>query len=73
MREMKNGACLELYMGELVDFNGNEKEEYQYGELRTDRYNPYTCMHYINDPIYCAHEKAYECEEVRQCNVKKKR
>ena len=69
MREIKNGACLGLYMGELVDSNGNEKEEYQCG---VERFNPYMGIHYINDPIHHAYWKGYECDKVRHCNVENK-
>ena len=46
MREIENDICLELYMGDLVDFDENEKEEYQCGKLRVERCNPYLSMHY---------------------------
>ena len=71
MREIKNGACLGLYMGELVDSDGNEKEEYQYGKLRAERCNPYMGMHPINNPIYHAYGKAYACDKEKHCNVEK--
>ena len=62
MRKIKNIACLGFYMGELADSNGNEKDEYQCGKLRVEICNPYMGMHYINDPIYHAYGKVYECD-----------
>ena len=58
IREIENGAYLGLYMGELFDFDRNEKEEHQCGKLRVERYNPYISMHYIDNPMYHVYEKA---------------
>ena len=66
-------ACLGLYMGKLVDSNRNEEEEYWCGELMAERCNQYMDMHYINNTIYHAYWKSYECDEERHCNAEKEK
>ena len=55
MRDFREDDCLGLYIGELMDYNANVKEEYFCNILKADRYTACMGMHYINDPMFHAY------------------
>ena len=65
MREFREDDYLGLYMGELVDYDANAKEEYLCNRLKADRYKAYIGMHYINDLMCHAYAIEYNDNETR--------
>ena len=51
-REFTKDEILGCYMGKYVKQKENVKEEYQCGNIKPDRDEPYMCMHMINDSLY---------------------
>ena len=50
--EFQKEEVLGVYMGKYVKQKTDVKEEYQCGNIKPDRDEPYMCMHMINDPLY---------------------
>ena len=76
MREFREDDYLGLYMGELVDYGTNVKEEYLRNRLKADRYKACLGMHYINDSIFHAYTMKQNDNETRMRvmgDLKKKR
>ena len=67
MREFRKDDYLGLYLGELVDYNANTKEEHLCNIMKADRYKACMGMHYIKNQLCYWYATKYEDNEKIMC------
>ena len=63
MREYREDDYSGLYIGDLMDYDANAKEEYFCNRLKADRYKACMGLHYTNDPMFHAYAIKYNDNE----------